>query len=315
MLPPNAQASLLDPLVADGEMARRIASFPWQDTALGPASGWPESLRTVVRVLVTSRFAMWIGWGPELTFFYNDAYGSMTLGAKHPWALGRPAREVWAEIWGDLAPRIAQVLAEGKATWDERLLLFLERSGYREETYHTFSYSPISDESGKPAGMLCVVSEETERVVGERRLAVLHDLATQLAGIDRPHEVARAVARCLGRHARDLPFTLTYLVDAEGVPSLSAVTGLAEQHPAARALNDASSARAAAALWPLAQALESGAPVLVELPSELPWPSGPWLRRCSSSNLGIHNQLSGPCWKPFGSNRRLAANPSSPAAT
>src|SRR5262245_52713105 len=115
-----------DPLFeGGGEMAARTAAFPWGDTALGPAAAWPQSLRTAVRILLTSRFAMWIGWGPELTFFYNDAYRVMTLGAKHPWALGRSAREVWAEIWEQLEPRIAQVMAEGKATWDERLLLFL----------------------------------------------------------------------------------------------------------------------------------------------------------------------------------------------
>jgi signal transduction histidine kinase len=276
MFPPNAHASVTEPLVGDGEMARRIASFPWQDTVLGPASSWPESLRTVVRVLITSRFAMWMGWGPELTFFYNDAYGAMTLGAKHPWALGRPAREVWAEVWEQVESRTALVLREGKATWDERLLLFLERSGYREETYHTFSYSPLSDERGKPAGMLCVVSEETERVVGERRLAVLHELAAQLAGIDRAQQVAPAVGRCLEKDARDLPFTLTYLLDADGFPVLAAATGLHEQHPAARALSDASAAPAAAAFWPLAQVLESDAPLLVELSAELAWPAGPW---------------------------------------
>ena len=73
---------------------------------------------------------MWMGWGPDLTFLYNDTYGKMTLGDKHPWALGKPAREVWSEIWGEIGPRIDRVLADGKATWDEALLLFLERSGY-----------------------------------------------------------------------------------------------------------------------------------------------------------------------------------------
>src|SRR5690606_11086831 len=109
------------------------------------------------------RFAMWMGWGAELTFFYNDAYAWITLGRKHPWALGRPAREVWSEIWTDLDPRIRSVVEEGVATWDEALLLFLERSGYPEETYHTFSYSPIADDDGRTVGMLCVVSEDTER--------------------------------------------------------------------------------------------------------------------------------------------------------
>src|SRR5215831_278866 len=176
---------LRDPLFeSPGEMARLTASHPWSRTSLGPPDSWPQSLRTAVRIVLTSRFAMWMGWGRELTFFYNDAYASMTLGAKHPWALGRPARDVWAEIWDQLEPRIRQVMARGSATWDERLLLFLERSGYREETYHTFSYSPLSDDAGTTVGLLCVVSEETERVIGERRLEVLHELATHVSGAD-----------------------------------------------------------------------------------------------------------------------------------
>src|SRR5580693_1871093 len=111
----------------------------WETSPLGHPSRWPQSLRTVVRIMLTSRYAMWMGWGPDLTFFYNDAYAP-TLGAKHPWALGQPARQVWAEIWEAIGPRIDTVLQRGEATWDEGLLLFLERNGYPEETYHTFSY-------------------------------------------------------------------------------------------------------------------------------------------------------------------------------
>src|SRR6185503_15176556 len=105
-----------------------------------------------------------------------DSYRRDTLGKKYPWALGRPAREVWVEIWPDIGPRIGSVMTTGEATWDESLLLFLERSGYVEETYHTFSYSPLTDDDGTVAGMLCVVTEETERVIGERRMATLRDL-------------------------------------------------------------------------------------------------------------------------------------------
>ena len=155
-----------DPFAVHGEMASLMRAKDWSTTPLGKAAGWPQSLRTVVRVLLTSRFAMWMGWGPDLTFFYNDAYGAMTLGAKHPWALGRPSREVWAEIWSDIGPRIDHVLQTGQATWDDKLLLFLERSGFPEETYHTFSYSPVTDDSGTVCGNLCVVTEETERVTG-----------------------------------------------------------------------------------------------------------------------------------------------------
>ena len=110
-------------------MADLINSTDWARTQLGPRETWPQSLLTILRILVTSRYAMWMGWGKDLTFFYNDAYAP-TLGVKHPWALGKPANQVWAEIWQDIGPRAESVIQTGRATWDEGLLLFLERSGY-----------------------------------------------------------------------------------------------------------------------------------------------------------------------------------------
>ena len=186
-------------------MAALIRSTDWSSTALGPEDCWPRSLRTVVQIMLTSRYAMWMGWGPELTFFYNDAYRP-TLGVKHPWAFGRPAREVWAEIWQDIGPRAEAVLLTGVATWDERLLLFLERSGFPEETYHTFSYSPLPGDDGGVGGMLCVVTEDTDRIIGERRLSLLRELASELAGTNVEEEgVCRcAIARRIEAQPRDL---------------------------------------------------------------------------------------------------------------
>ncbi len=115
-----------------------MRGLDWSKTPLGPASQCPQSLRTVLNILLNSRFAMWMAWGKDLTFFYNDAYRP-TLGIKHPWALGSPAPEVWAEIWHDIGPRIDKVMTTGESTYEERLLLILERSGFPEETYHTFS--------------------------------------------------------------------------------------------------------------------------------------------------------------------------------
>ena len=126
-----------------------VRKFDWSTTPLGAAETWPESLRTTVRILLTSRFPMWMAWGPELTFLYNDAYARVTLGRKHPWALGKPAPEVWSEIWDDIGPLVARVMETGEASWDEALFLILERSGYPEETYHTFSYSPLAGR-GRP---------------------------------------------------------------------------------------------------------------------------------------------------------------------
>ena len=259
-----------------GSLGQLIRDFDWENTPLGAIEAWPQSLKTVVRVLLTSRFAMWMGWGPELTFFYNDAYGRMSLGKKHPWALGRPSQQVWAEIWKDIGPRIQKVLDSGEATWDEALLLFLERSGYREETYHTFSYSPLSDDDGKVAGHLCVVTEETERVIGERRLSTLRSLAAELNTTIAEKEVGESIVRSLNENQKDLPFSLTYLFSDDGNQAyLACQTGIGPGHPVAPSHiavdgNDR--------LWPVSEVLKTKSSVTIELSPEkfVSLPSGFW---------------------------------------
>src|SRR5215470_4219546 len=133
----------LTAFLAGGDgMRSRILNHDWSKTPLGPISEWPQSLSTVVRIMLTSRYAMWMAWGPELTFFCNDAY-LPTVGIKRDWVLGARSDKVWKEVWTDVKERIEYVLASGQATWDEGLMLFLQRSGFTEETYHTFSYSPV----------------------------------------------------------------------------------------------------------------------------------------------------------------------------
>ena len=117
-----------------GQVGHDLLSVDWDATPIGDPTSWPPALQNSVRILLTSKFSMWMAWGPELTFFCNDAYRRDTLGSKYPWALGRPASDVWREIWPDIGPRIDRVMSTGEATWDESLLLFLERSGYVEET-------------------------------------------------------------------------------------------------------------------------------------------------------------------------------------
>lgn len=237
-----------------------LDAVDWAATPLGPVPEWPQSLQTAVGILLSSRFPMWMAWGPELTFFCNAAYRRDTLGRKYPWALGRDAREVWAEIWNDIGPRIERVLSTGEATWDEALLLFLERSGYSEESYHTFSYSPLRDDSSGVVGMLCVVSEDTERVIGERRMSTLRDLGSDLSVVRTERQMLDFAAEQLGRNLRDLPFTLTYLCGDEGTAHLAGVSGMPDDHPAApRLLSTVEDA-----LWPAATAMR-GETVLVDL--------------------------------------------------
>ncbi|HET9158218.1 MAG TPA: ATP-binding protein, partial [Myxococcaceae bacterium] len=175
--------------------------------------------------MLTSRFSMWMAWGPELTFFCNDAY-LPTVGVRRDWVLGARSDLVWREIWPEIGPRIETVLRSGKATWDEGLLLFLERSGFPEETYHTFSYSPVFDDLGRVGGMLCVVTEETDHILGERRLATLGSLAASTRGLRTAEDVCDRAARTLTNEPNDVPFALVYLLDEAGRARLAGRAGL-----------------------------------------------------------------------------------------
>jgi hypothetical protein len=206
--PPDGSASGCDEPVQNPVMSTVVSAFDWSATPLGPAAAWPDSLKAVVRIVLTSGFPMWMAWGAELTMLYNDAYARTTLGKKHPWALGRPAYEVWHEIWKDIGPLIERVMESGEACWEEVLLLILERNGYPEETYHTFSYSPLAGPDGNIAGMLCVVIEDTVRVIGERQLSALSSLAAALAGTISERDVFSAIERGVAGQ-KDMPCTLT----------------------------------------------------------------------------------------------------------
>ena len=245
-----------------GELGKLIRSFDWSRHPLGPPASWPQSLRMAVRMMLDSRYAMWAGWGPNLAFFYNDAYARDTLGKKHPWALGRSAREVWAEIWPDIGPRIERVLKTGEATWDEALLLFLERNGYPEETYHTFSYSPLYEDDNKIGGMLCVVTEETKRVLSERRLSLLRELGSNTTLARTVEEACDRFVQTLEQNSPDVPFALVYLLDeTRDKLVLKCSVQVPETHPARCdeiSLGDNSEKR-----WPVAAAMGSKNPVVV----------------------------------------------------
>ncbi len=243
------------------EMSTLVANFDWAATQLGPAEGWPDSLKAAVRIVLTSGFPMWMAWGPGLTFLYNDAYARTTLGKKHPWALGRPAQEVWHEIWKDIGPLIQRVMETEEACWEEALLLILERNGYPEETYHTFSYSPLAGPDGRIAGMLCVVIEDTVRVIGDRQLSALSSLAAALAGAITEQDVFAAIEHGVANQ-KDMPCTLTYLFDERGKQlRLFARTGIEADHPAACMIIDAD---AKDAPWPIHLLLEANRAVTVE---------------------------------------------------
>ncbi len=145
--------------------------------------------------------------------FYNDAYRPMLGERKHPQFLGRSGQECWSEIWDIIGPMMDHVIATGEATWSEDLFLLMLRAGYLEETYFTFSYSPIRDERGRPRGIFNACTESTARVLGERRLRTLRGMAVEAR---TAREAARLCAEALGQNSRDVPFALVYLLDGTG---------------------------------------------------------------------------------------------------
>lgn len=223
----------LDFLSGGGELGGRIRDLDWSGTPLGQSHQWPHSLKTAVRIMLASQQPFWIGWGRELTYLYNDAYKAI-IGGKHPWALGRPASEVWREIWDEIGPMLDTALRGGGGTYVEAKLLLMERYGYREETYYTFSYSPIPNDDGSVGGIICANTDDTRRVVGERQLALLGELAASTANARTWHGACQRSAQALASNSRDLPFALIYGVEPESnTLTLDGACGIASDHAAA----------------------------------------------------------------------------------
>ncbi|HZP85733.1 MAG TPA: ATP-binding protein [Burkholderiales bacterium] len=212
-IPNDASSTELLPfLTGGGEMGAATRKLEWSNTLLGPVQSWPQSLRTSISTCLNCSFPILIWWGPDLVMLYNDAYRPI-LGTKHPNALGQRGCECWPEIWHVIGPMLERVLANGTATAAADLLLLLERNGYPEECYFSFSYSPIHDESGRVGGVFCPVIETTAKVIGERRLRTLRDLAA-LSRSDSLTATAAAICHVLAANPYDIPFALLYLRDA-----------------------------------------------------------------------------------------------------
>jgi PAS domain S-box-containing protein len=211
----------------DSELATRMRALDWSQTLLGAVETWPQSLCTSLSICLQSRFPMLIWWGSEFVMLYNDAYRQMLGTSKHPQALGQRGQECWGEIWEEIGPMLEGVLTQGEATWSEDALLFLDRNGYLEECYFTFSYSPILDETGNVGGIFTAVTETTQRVLSERRLNTLSELAAQTAGLTTVAAACETSATVLAKNPDDLPFVLLYSVDSlTEQASLTVATGL-----------------------------------------------------------------------------------------
>nr|MBA2321892.1 response regulator [Deltaproteobacteria bacterium] len=248
------------PFVAGGgEMGKLIRSLDWSRTPLGPIETWPQSLRTTVSLCLSSTFPISIAWGPGHVQIYNDGYWPI-CGSKHPSSMGQDYTECWASAWPVIGGAFSRALA-GEPAFLENQRMFLDRKGFLEETFFTFSFSPILDESGNVGGLFHPVTEVTPKLLSERRTAALRDVAVRGGEANTAEEVYRFAAETLSAYAPDLPFVLVYVLDeAAGRARLAAGYGL-EACPAARRpdldLADAST-------WPLAEVARSADPAQVD---------------------------------------------------
>jgi signal transduction histidine kinase len=246
-----------------GEMGARIRQLDWSHTLLGPVAAWPQSLRTAVGIMLGSRFPMMVHWGPQLVHFYNDGYAAILQG-KHPGALGQPAEPWWREMWPFLLTIFEPVL-RGEPTFFENSLVLPNRQGFVEETYFTFSHSPIYDEAGQVGGIFVTALETTTTVVQQRRLALLSHLTAQTALSDRPDETAQHLMAALATNTADIPFALLYTHQAPAAQAqLRAWFGLPAGEPTAPAVLPATPAAPALTGWPVAQVLRTRQPLLVD---------------------------------------------------
>jgi signal transduction histidine kinase len=239
-------------------MAKLIRTIDWSKTPLGAKQGWPQSLRTVVSLVQSSNSPISLAWGAGHVQIYNDGYWPI-CGAKHPTSMGQDFRECWASAWPVIGEAYATAWS-GKSAYLEKMRMFLDRHGFLEETWFTFSFSPVTDESGGVGGLFHPVTEMTAQLLSERRTQTLRDLAQRTG---RARTSAEAFALCeqaLAAAELDLPFALLYLVNRDaGNARCIGGTGFA---PGSRAR-----------------------PELLDLrtPKELPWP----IERVARTGLGV----------------------------
>ncbi len=264
-----------------GEMGALMRSTDWSNTRLGPVENWPRSLRTMLGVVLGSRFPMLLWWGPDLLHLYNDAYRPI-LRDKHPASLAAPAAEVWAEVWDVAGPMARSVQEGGPATWTEDLQLFINSGGMAEETYFTFSYSPVPGDDGRVGGLLNTVQETTAKVQSERQIRMLHALAARAAEAKSEDEAYRIAAEILSAYELDLPFVLLYVLNEEADDAqLIAVSGWKEYEGRAMPAHVPIKEGATPPSWPFAEVIRTGQELVIDdLSSRFgPLPAGRWNAR------------------------------------
>jgi PAS domain S-box-containing protein len=226
-----ADKILTDPslrfLAGEGEMRRRVREFDWSKTALGDPAGWSYGLKTALTTMLNCGSPAFLTWGPSYVQFYNDAYIRILGEKKHPQALGSTSPETWSEIWDFVGPAFDSVMASGRPIAEADKLLLMQRNGYLEECYFTFSYSPLLDDDYRVNGLSILAWETTSEVVSYRRANVVRMLVQGLSEATDMAGIRTAFERSVRENRKDLPFGVWYEIreDRSGL-DLVAVAGL-----------------------------------------------------------------------------------------
>ena len=249
--------------LSGSEMGGRIRAFDWRQTPLGPIDQWPPSLVSILGVCLTAQTPMAIYWGTDGWLLYNDAWRPV-VGGKHPWALGRPASEVWPELWPTIQHYFLSVHETGQANWRSDELLPMQRFGYTEECYFDYSLNPIRGQNGAVEGILNIVQETTYRVLNDRRTSLLRELASLSGSAQHEEDACTLTLQTLATDPYDVPFALLYNIDRDRREArLAGAIGLDEDSPARQHTLDLPD-EPATDNWPLAAAIQRGEPLLLD---------------------------------------------------
>ncbi|MEJ7625448.1 MAG: ATP-binding protein [Ferruginibacter sp.] len=248
-------------LSGGGEMGKLIRSFNWSETPLGSPDTWPQSLRTTVSLCIASNFPISIAWGAHRVQIYNDGYLPI-CGDMHPSSMGQDFKECWFSAW----PVIGQAFEEaslGQTRFLENQRIFLDRYGYKEETFFTFSFSPILDESGGVGGLFHPVIEQTQQTLAERRLNILHTIPDHTVDARTADEASALVAECLKDFELDIPFMLLYSISDDGKEAnLKSNVGVEAGSPLAQAKIDLQAQHPGN--WPFTKVIQNVKAIQVE---------------------------------------------------
>jgi PAS domain S-box-containing protein len=203
------QEKLEQVFIGNSEMAKRMKSFDWDNSMLGPVADWSESLKVSVRLVLAAAHPAIIWWGKHLVMLYNDAYIDVA-GIKHPYALGQPGNKMWPEIWDTVGPLLNKALEVSESWFEEKSIFYIQRKEFKEETFYTFSFSPIVEADGSINGVFCTCMEETNHVLQERRLKTISEISKIQPNVNID-DARHSVVDVLSKNTHDLPFVLLYI--------------------------------------------------------------------------------------------------------